>query len=167
MRSRPLRYRPCVRWVFLVVWLGCAPTVDGPTERQRAADVADGDRLARALAALPGAVSAHATLHRPAADPLAPTPPSPAGAAILIVVDDKTDRAATARDALLLARAAAPEIAAPAIVVEVGATRAELAKVGPFTVEASSRGPLRGVLAALLLAIAALAGYVALRLRRS
>jgi len=151
-----------VRSLLLAALIGCAPTVDGPVERQRAADLADGDRLALELAALPGAISAHATLRRPVADPLALAPPSPAGAAVLVVIDDRADRAATARDARALVRAAAPEIAAPEIVVEVGAPRAELAKVGPFTVEAGSRGLLRGVLGALLAAIAALAGYVAL-----
>jgi len=153
-----------VRWIVLTVLLGCAPTVGGPVEHQRAADLEDGDRLAAELVALPGAVSAHATLRRPVADPLSVAPPSPAGAAILVVIDDKADRGATLRDARALVRAVAPEIAEPQIVVEVGAVRAQLATVGPFTVEAGSRGLLRGVLAALLALVAALAGYVAWRL---
>lgn len=146
--------------------VGCAPTVDGPVERQRAADLADGDRLALELAALPGAVTARATLHRPAADPLSVAPPSPAGAAILVVIDDKADRVATTRDARALVRAAAPEIANPEVVVEVGAVRAELATVGPFTVEARSRGLLRGVLGTLLALVAALAGWIAISAAR-
>jgi type III secretory pathway lipoprotein EscJ len=153
-----------VRRIVLTVLLGCAPTVDGPVERQRAADLADGDRLAAELAALPGAVSARVTLHRPAADPLTLASPSPAGAAILVVVDDKADRGATLDDARALIRAAVPEIVEAKLVIEVGAKRAELARVGPFTVEAGSRGLLRGVLAALLALVAALAGYVAWRL---
>ncbi len=156
-----------MRRIVLTVLIGCAPTVDGPVEHQRAADLADGDRLAAELAALPGAVSARATLHRSVADPLAVAPPSPAGAAILVVLDDRADRAATLRDARALVRVVAPEIREPQIVVEVGAVRAELARVGPFTVEAGSRGLLRGVLAALLALVAALAGYVAWRARRS
>ena len=155
-----------MRALVLAVLIACAPTVDGPVERQRAAAVADGDRLALELAALPGALSAHATLHRPIADPLALAPPSPAGAAVLVVIDDRADRAATGRAARALVRAAAPEIAAPEIVVEVGAPRAELATVGPFTVEAGSRDLLRAALGALLAVIAALAGYVALSAAR-
>ena len=85
---------------------------------------------------------------------------------MLLVVDDRADRTRLAADARALTRAAAPEIASPEIVVEVGATRAELASVGPFTVDAHSKKPLTIALALLLAAIAALAGYVAVRATR-
>ncbi len=143
----------------------CAPTVDGPADRQRTVDREDADRLAAQLAALPGAVSASATLHRSVRDPLAVTPASPSSAAVLIVVDDRADRSAITRSATELTRATAPEIERPVILVEVGAVRPSLAKVGPFTVEASSRGPLRAALAIALVLIAALAAWLALKAR--
>jgi hypothetical protein len=151
-----------VRVLVLVVAIGCAPVIDGPVERQRATDLADADRLAVALAALPGAIAAHATLHRSIADPLTTAPPSPAGGSALIIVDDRADRAAITREARALAP---PEITD--IVIEIGAARADLATVGPFTVDARSKNLLRGVLGALLAAIAALAGYVAVSAARS
>jgi len=144
----------------------CAPTVDGPADHQRSIDREDADRLAAQLAALPGAIGAHATLHRSVRDPLAVTPPSPSSAAVLIVVDDRADRPAVTRAATELTRATAPEIARPVILVEVGAIRPTLAKVGPFTVEAASRAPLRAALAIALVLVAALAGWIALRERR-
>ncbi len=144
----------------------CAPRVDGPVERQRAADHVDGDRLAQQLAALPGAVSAHVTLHRAVADPLTTTPPVPSSAGVLLVVDDEADRAAVARAATALVRAAAPEITSPEVIVEVGAHRPALATVGPFTVEERSRGPLRAALAIALAAIAGLAAWIAVRERQ-
>lgn len=141
----------------------CAPTVDGPAERQRTVDREDADRLAAQLQTLPGAVSASATLRRAVRDPLAVSPPSPSSVAVLVVVDDRADRAATTRAATELTRAAAPEIERPVILVEVGAIRPTLAKVGPFTVEAASRGPLRAALVVVLVLVAALAGWIAMR----
>lgn len=143
----------------------CAPAVDGPGERQRTIDREDGDRLARQLAAVPGVVSAHVTLRRVAADPLATRPAPPATAAILLVVDDRADRGAAQQAAVQLARATAPEVTAPAVIVQVGAVRPQLATVGPFTVEARSRGPLRAALAVALALIVALAGWIAVRER--
>jgi hypothetical protein len=146
----------------------CAPTVDGPAERQRALDREDGARLAAQISALPGVVRAEAVIRRAVRDPLGPraaapaTPaaPAPAAAASAVVaVDDRADRAAITEAARTLARALAPE-AAPAIVVEVAAIRPRLAQVGPFTVEAASRGPLKAALAAALALIAALAGWI-------
>jgi hypothetical protein len=150
-----------------VALAACAPTVDGPLETQRAVDRSDADRLSKQLEQLPGAVNAEVTLHRPFVDPLAPAAQAstPGGAAILIVVDDRADRAAIERAAATLARATAPEVGAPAIVVEVGATRPALAQVGPFTVEAGSRGRLVAALACAFAAVAALAGWVAWRER--
>ena len=146
-----------------MVLAACAPTVDGPADRQRAIDREDADRLASQLAALPGAISASATLHRSVRDPLAVAVPSPSSAAVLIVVDDAADRTAIARSASELTRAATRGIDTPVILVEVGAIRPTLAKVGPFTVEASSRGPLRAVLAIALVLIAALAAWIAIK----
>ena len=151
---------------MLLVVGACAPSVEGPLERQRITDREDADHVAGQLATLPGAVSASVTLRRPTRDPLAVTPPSPASAAALIVVDDRTDRAAITQSATALLHAAAPEIAAPVVLVEVGAIRPVLAKVGPFTVEAASRGPLRAALAIALGVVAALAGWIAMRERQ-
>jgi len=148
-------------WILALVLAACAPTVDGPVERQRAADLADGDQLA----ALPGVVQAKVLLRHAARDPLATTAPSPAGASLVVIVDDQADRVAVADAARQLANAAAPELA-PTIIVEVGASRPTLAKVGPFTVEAASKGPLRAVLGISLAVIAVLAGWIAWRERR-
>ena len=134
-------------------------------ERQRAADREDADHLAAQLGALPGALSASVTLHRAARDPLGVAAPSAPSGVVLIVVDDAADREALGRTAASLFGATAPEIPHPAIEVVVGAHRPTLAKVGPFTVEENSQGPLRISLAVALAMIAALAGYVALRER--
>ena len=149
----------------------CAPAVDGPAERQRALDREDSARLAAQLSALPGVVRAEAVIRRAARDPIVAPAAAPAiapAASVAITIDDRADRAAIASAARTLAAALAPG-AAPAIVVEVGAIRPRLAKVGPFTVEAGSQAPLRAALAAALVAIAALAGalgWAALRQRR-
>jgi type III secretory pathway lipoprotein EscJ len=148
---------------FVVV--ACAPPVDGPAERARTADAQDGAALERALAALPGATSAHAVLHRGFHDPLAGTD-APASAAVLVVVDDRANVSDVEAAAKRLVHAAAPDIAAPEVIVAVGAHRPELARVGPFTVDARSKRLLAGVLVAGLALVAALAGYVALRARQ-
>lgn len=144
--------------------VACAPTVDGPIERQRAADRTDADRLATQLAQLPGAVQAEATLHRPAVDPLtqAVTPPS---AAVLVVIDDKADRRAVIRSAIALVRGTAPEIPEPTIVVELGAIRPVLAQVGPFTVEARSKSAVVAAFAGVLGLVIVLAAWLAWRER--
>ena len=152
--------------VALAAVAACAPTVDGPAERQRTIDQDDSDRLAAQLASLPGAVSASATIHRGVRDPLAVSVPSPSSAAVLLVVDDRADRIAITRAATELTRATAPEIASPVVLVEIGAIRPTLAKVGPFTVELASRGPLRAALAIALVLVAALASWIAVRERR-
>lgn len=151
---------------FLVGWFGCAPTVDGPVERQRTADREDAAVLGAQLARLPGAASATATIQRPLADPLGTHAPRRASAAALVIVDDATDRAATVAAATTLVRAAAPEVEAPAVVVLVGAHRARLATVGPFVVDEGSAGALKAVLAIALVLIAGLATWIALRERR-
>lgn len=154
-----------MRWLLVVVLVGCAPSVDGPGEHQRAIDRADGERLTAQLAALPGVVRAEVMLHRAARDPLATAPASPAGASLVVIVDDQTDRAATTDAAHRLARAIAPDVE-PTVLVEVGAIRPTLAKVGPFTVDATSRNPLRAVLGGALALIAGLAGWIAWRERQ-
>jgi type III secretory pathway lipoprotein EscJ len=148
----------------VAIVVACAPSIDGPIERQRSADRVDADRLASQLAQLPGAVRAEVTLHRPVVDPLtnSATPPS---AAILVVIDDKADRRAVTRSAIALVRGTAPEISEPEIVVELGATRPTLASVGPFTVEAGSKPKLVAALAMSFALIAALAGWLAWRER--
>ncbi len=153
--------------IIAVVLAACAPTVDAPATRQRAADAADAAQLGAQLGALPGVVRTAVTLRRPLADPLAPaTPPAPATAGVVIVIDDRADGATITRAATALVRAAAPEVAAPALVVEVGAHRPALARVGPFTVEAASRPRLRATLVGGLALILGLASLLAMRERR-
>lgn len=143
----------------------CAPTIDGPVDQQRTRDAADAAHVSAQLAALPGAVRADVTLHRAVHDPLGPS--QPASAAVLVVVDDHADRAAIERDARALLHGTAPDITDAQIAVEVGAVRPTLAKVGPFTVEASSRPRLVAALALLLSVVAGLAGWLAWRERPS
>lgn len=147
----------------------CAPVVETPIDHQRAIDRDDGDRLAAQLVQLPGVVSAAVVLHRATRDPLAVTAPAAAAFSAVIAVDDRAApdaiRAATAR----LARAAVPELPGDAaLAIEVHATvhRPALAKVGPFSVEESSSGALRAALALACLAIAGLAGALAVTARR-
>lgn len=155
-----------MRGAILVASLAaCAPAVDGPVEQQAAVDVRDTTRLTAQLAALPGVVRAEVILHRPARDPLSLTAPAPPTSSIVVIVDDRADRTRIDASARSLTRALAPTVE-PTIVVEVGAHRAELATVGPFTVEASSKSALKGTLALALLLIAALAGWLAWTYRR-
>lgn len=149
---------------MLVLAVACAPTIDGPVERQHAADRSDATELAAQLAHVPGAIRADVTLHRPVVDPLTQQA-IPGSAAVLVVVDDRADRDAVRRAAITLLRGTAPEIAEPAIVIELGAPRPRLAHVGPFTVEERSKGRVVGSLAAAFAIIAALAGFIAWRER--
>jgi hypothetical protein len=105
-------------------------------------------------------------LRRSVRDPLATTAPAPTSISIVVIVDDKADRAKLERLAGVLARAYVGGEVTPTVVVEVGAKRAELARVGPFSVEASSKRPLKIVLAIALAMIAALAGWIAWSYRR-
>jgi type III secretory pathway lipoprotein EscJ len=152
--------------VIACALVACAPRVDGPVERQRTADRDDSVALGAQLAKLPGAMSATATIHRAARDPLGVSPASNSSVAVLIVVDDATDRAATTTAATTLVKATVPEVNAPAVVVLVGAHRAELAKVGPFVVDKDSAGALKAALAIALVVIVALAGWIAMRERK-
>jgi len=110
-------------------------------------------------------VRSEIVLDRAVADPLSTAGPTPARASLVIVVDDRADQAGIARTARDLVHVLAPAVE-PTIVVEVGAIRPDLARVGPFTVEAKSKGPLRATLAVALAVIAALAGWIAWRQRR-
>lgn len=150
--------------LVIVALVACAPSIDGPVERQRTIDREDSQRLAAQLAQLPGAVRADVTLHRPIVDPLTEVA-MPASAAILIVVDDKADRAAIERSARALVRGTAPEISEPAIAIELGAVRPELATVGPFSVEARSKRRVVFAFAITLALVVMLAGYIAWRER--
>ncbi|HEX4422720.1 MAG TPA: hypothetical protein VH165_32620 [Kofleriaceae bacterium] len=158
---------------------GCAPTVDGPVEHQRAIDRDDGDRLAAQLALLPGVVTASVVLHHAARDPLAIAPDSPARLTAVIATDDRAAPDTIRAAALRLAHATVPEldprresrpgaIVAAALSIEIYPVvhRAQLARVGPFWVEDSSQRPLRAALAIGCLAIAGLAGVIALRAAR-
>jgi type III secretory pathway lipoprotein EscJ len=153
-----------VRVLVLAAIAACAPSIDGPTERQRVVDRADEGRLATQLAQLPGAIHAEVALHRSVVDPFTQQR-SPASAAVVLVVDDRADRAALTTSARHLVRATAPELPEPLIAIELGATRPELARLGPFTVEARSKSRLVGVLAATFAVIALLAGWIAWRER--
>jgi type III secretory pathway lipoprotein EscJ len=151
---------------LLILVAACAPEIGGPLDHQRALDREDSVQLAAQLSALPGAIRADVALHRPVTDALAQKT-SPASAAIVIVVDDQADRAAISDTAKKLARATAPEIPDPQIAIALGAARPELAHVGPFTVDARSKHALQAALAAALALIIALAGWIAVRERRS
>ena len=154
-----------MRRLLLLAALGaCAPTVDGPVAEQRLLDRADADRLAAQLAALPGVMRAEVMLRRPVVDPLATSPAPPAAASLVVIVDDKADRTRIEQAARALVKPLLDT--EPTVIVEVGAHRPELANVGPFTVEASSKTALKATLALALVAIAALAGWIALRARR-
>ncbi len=152
-----------MRWL-LVLLVACAPVVDGPVEKQRTTDRSDGDRLAAQLSALPGVVRTEVMLRRPVRDPLGVEPAAAGTASIVVIVDDKADRTATLEATKRLAAATAPNIE-PAIVVEVGAVRPVMAKLGPFSVEASSKRPLKIALAIVFAVLAALAGWIAWRAR--
>jgi hypothetical protein len=147
---------------------GCAPALDGPIEHQRAIDRDDGDRLAAQLAQLPGVVTASVVLHHATRDPLAVAPPSPPVFVAVITTDDQAAPGAIRGAATRIAHAALPELPAGALLpIEINAAvhRATLARVGPFWVDAASRTPLRAALAIGCLAIAGLAGTIALRSR--
>ncbi len=148
--------------------ISCAPSVDGVAERQRAVDTDDGAHLAAALGALPGVVSAQATVRRVIDDPLRPHAGAAgaATAAVLIVIDDHADRAQTLATARQLARGVAPDVTDPQLVVALSDPRPALAHVGPFEVVASSRRPLILTLAVALAAIAGLALALARYARR-
>ena len=141
----------------------CAPSVDGPRERQRAVDREDADRLAAQLRELPGTVSASVTLHRAHRDPLGATAPTPASGIALVVVDDAANRDQIAQLATAAFAATAPDVPDRVVQVVVGAHRPALASVGPFTVTEDSKPTLRIVLALALGLIALLAGWIAFR----
>jgi hypothetical protein len=149
--------------VLAVVIAACAPTIDGPLDQQRARDSADAAALAAQLGRLPGALRAEVTLHRPMRDPLGAS--QPGSAAVVVVVDDRADTVAIDRSARVLLHGTAPELTDPQITIDVGATRPQLASVGPFTVEAASKPRLVGALALLLAVVAGLAGWIAWRER--
>jgi len=153
----------------LVISAGCAPQLDGPVDHQRAIDRDDGDRLAAQLGQLPGVVTASVVLHHAMRDPLGVTAPSPAMVTAVIAVDDQADAAAIRAATTRLAHATLPELPADrALPIEINAVvhRPTVAKVGPFSVEESSRAALKTTLALALVAIAGLAGTIALRARR-
>ena len=148
--------------VIACVLAACAPIVDGPAERARAADLADSDRLSATLAALPDAITARATIHHAFRDPLSGAT-SPATGFALVVVD--ADPEPTRTHASVLVKAAAPELTDPTVIVVRGARRPVLASVGPFVVERGSRAALIATLAGGLVVIAVLAIALARRLR--
>jgi hypothetical protein len=114
-------------------------------------------------------VAADVVLHHAIRDPLAVAAPAAAALSAVITVDDHADLGAIRGAAVRLARSALPELAVavePAIEIVPAVDRPVLARVGPFTVEQSSRAPLRAVLALGCLALAGLAGALALHARR-
>jgi hypothetical protein len=142
----------------------CAPGVDGPLDHQRAIDRDDSERLAAQLAQLPGVASASVILHRAVRDPLSVAAPTPTTFTAVIGIDDRADARALQASAERLARASLPELApGAALPIEIHTTvhRPSLAKVGPFSVEDTSRTALRITLAVACLAIAGLAAALA------
>lgn len=158
--------------IAVAISIGCAPVVDGAIEgsiaHQRAIDREDSDRLAAQLGHLPGVVTASVVLHRAWRDPLSRTAPQPAAFTAVIAVDDRAAPEAIRAAAVRLARATLPELAAADLAIEITAPlrRPVLAKVGPFSVEESSRAPLKAVLALAGLTIAGLAAALAQMGRR-
>jgi hypothetical protein len=154
--------------IAVAISIGCAPVVDGPIDHQRAIDREDGDRLAAQLAQLPGVVAASVVLHHAMRDPLAVTPPTAPTFSAVLTVDDGAAPDAVRAQAARLAHAQLPELPPGPLAIEVDAAvhRPVVARVGPFSVEQSSRAPLKLALAAACLAIAGLAGALALGARR-
>ena len=154
--------------IALAISLGCAPAVDGPIDHQRAIDRDDGDRLAAQLARLPGVAAASVVLHHARRDPLGATAPAAAMLSAVIGIDDRAAPDAIRAAAVRLARATLPELPPSELAIEITAAvhRPTLAKVGPFTVEDSSSAALKAALALGCLAIAGLAGALALGARR-
>jgi type III secretory pathway lipoprotein EscJ len=172
--------------VIALAWAvaaACAPqeAFAPPAERHARADARLGADLAAHLAALPGVADASVVVRTPRIDPLGPlaplaplAPPAPAGparASVILTLAPGADAAAATDAARAAVVAAVPGLAADAIAVVAaappGPARAGLTRVGPFEVDAGSRRPLQLALAAALVAIAALAGWVvALELRR-
>jgi hypothetical protein len=159
--------------VLAIALAACAPEIPSPADHQRAVDRADADRLAGAVATLPGVTAARVELARDLADPLAPLPAAgarvaaPPRAAVVVVADPRTDADAVAAASRALAVAAG--VPAPRVAVAVARApraTAELVRVGPFEVAAGSAAALRATLLALLAIIAAAAAQVALRHRR-
>ena len=152
----------------VAISLGCAPVADGPVERQRAIDRDDADRLAAQLARLPGVATASVVLRRALRDPLGASAPAAPMLAAVIAIDDAAAPEAIRAAATRLARATLPELPSADLAIEIAATvhRPVVAKVGPFSVEESSRAALRATLALGCAAIAGLAGALALRARR-
>ena len=148
--------------------LGCAPVIDGPIDRQRAIDRDDGDRLAAQIARLPGVAAASVVLHRAMRDPLGAAPPVAPMLVAVITVDDRSDPEAIRAAATRVSRATLPELPPSDLAIEIAATvhRPIVARVGPFSVEESSRDALRATLALGCTAIAGLAAGLALRARR-
>ena len=156
--------------IAAMIATGCAPPIDGPLEQQRAIDREDGDRLAAQLLQLPGVVTATVVLHHARRDPLAVNSTAAATFGAVIATDDQAAPDAIRAATLRLARAAVPELdgtTAPPIEINAAVHRPTLAKVGPFWVSASSQAPLRAVLALGCLAIAGLAGTLAVSARRA
>lgn len=154
--------------IAAMIATGCAPPIDGPLEQQRAIDREDGDRLAAQLVQLPGVVTATVMLHHARRDPLAVNSTAAATFGAVIATDDQAAPDAIRAATIRLAHAVVPELdGAAALPIEINAAvhRATLAKVGPFRVSASSQAPLRAVLALGCVAIAGLAGALAVSAR--
>jgi hypothetical protein len=139
-----------------------------PTAAASADEARITERLRRHLASIPGVGGASVLVHVPPRDPFARTiPPAPARASIVIVTAAGADIGALGDTA----QAAARTILGDDAQVEVQLTpppprSPSMARVGPFRVAASSRGPLIATLALALTAIAALAAALAWALYR-
>jgi hypothetical protein len=139
----------------------CAPAIDTAAERASAIDAGDAEHAAAVIRTAPYVIDARVALHRAFRDPL--TGASSRGAAmVVVIVDARAQSAAIDAVARSAIRALMPDVT-PQVVVTAAGQRDELARVGPFTVAASSKLPLTVVLVLLLAAVAALAGYVAWR----
>ncbi len=156
---------PVVRALWILVMVGCAPTIDGPMERARAADQHRAAQLAAQLRLLPSAAATHVMIRTLPPDPFTNAAPAPFASA-LIVIDDPVHRSSVADAATRLVRAAVPEVLRPEVVIAVTTPRPQLASVGPFNVRASARPWLIGALIVGLSLIGLFAGFIAWRERK-
>ncbi len=138
-----------------------------PAAAARAADDALGRRLRAHLIALPMIADAEVVIERAPPDPLARTPAVATPSVTIALVAD-ADAPVDRLDGL--ARAAARTLvgddARTAITILPVHRRPTLARLGPFTVAASARGPLLAVIAGALAVIAVLAAALTVVLAR-
>lgn len=160
----PARMLGVIATAVAIALGACDPDAYDPSAaRARAAD-ARAAELARHLETVPGVARASVVVEAPVADPLAPAGREVGAprASVILALAPGAD-AAAAEDAARRAVTATTQVAPDHLTIAaVGAAAEPVVAVGPFRVASSSRRPLIATLAAALIAIAALAGWIAL-----